>query len=91
MCWADGTLPRPLVLWPGTGVHLEAPGGMLGLGLLQEAETLGNRDPIPREEGTLILNSWSVVTGPSNDQVAGKHPFLAKDTSLVSGRLFLLN
>ncbi len=56
---------------------------MVGLGLLQEAETLGNTDPIPREEGTLILNSWSVVTGLGNDQVAGKHPFLAKDMPLV--------
>ena len=31
-----------------------------------------------RGEGTLIFNSWSVVTGPSNYQVAGKHPFLCQ-------------
>ena len=26
----------------------------------------------------LILNSWSVVTGPSNDQGKGKRPFLCQ-------------
>ena len=34
--------------------------------------------PRSRGEGTLILNSWFVVTGPSNDQVAGKHPLLCQ-------------
>ena len=77
-CWEDGAPQRPRVLWPSTGAHVEVPGGMLGLGLLQEAETVGNRGPIPRGEDILILNSWSVVTGPSNDQVAGKHLFLCQ-------------
>ena len=51
---------------------------MLGLGLLQKAGTLGNRDPITTGEGSLILHVWSVVTRPSNDQVAGKHLFLCR-------------
>ena len=66
----------PLVFWSRIEAHLLVPGGMLGLGLLQEAETVGNRDPIPRGEGTQILNFWSVLTGTSYDQVAGKHPFM---------------
>ena len=60
----EGAPQRPLVLWPSTGAYLEVPGGMLGLGLLQEAETVGNKDPIPRGEGTLILYSWAVLAGP---------------------------
>ena len=55
---------RPLVIWPSTVVLPEVAGGMLGLGLLQEAETVGNKDPIPRGEGTLILYSWAVLAGP---------------------------
>ena len=77
-CWEDGAPQRPLVLWPSTGAHLEVPGGMLRLGLLQKAETVGNRTPFTEGEGTQILKSWSVVTGPSNDQVASKHPFLCQ-------------
>ncbi|XP_057583146.1 pregnancy-associated glycoprotein 2-like [Hippopotamus amphibius kiboko] len=42
----------------------------VGMGFLQEAEPLANKDPIPRGEGTLILSSGSVV-GPSNDKGAG--------------------
>ncbi|OWK17633.1 PAG2, partial [Cervus elaphus hippelaphus] len=46
--------------------HWGSSGGVrwgIGVGLLQEAETRGKRDPVPREEVTLTLNSWSVVTG----------------------------
>ena len=32
----------------------------------------------PTGEGILILKSWSVVTGTSNDQVAGKYTFLCQ-------------
>ena len=50
---------------------------MLGLGLLQEAETLGKRGPTQRRRHShpqlLVL-----VTGPRNYQVAGKHPFLCQ-------------
>ena len=50
---------------------------MLGLGLLQEAESLGNRYATQRRRHShpqlLVL-----VTGPGNDQVAGKHPFLCQ-------------
>ena len=63
-----------------TGVHLEVP----------EMLRLGNRDPIPRGEGTLILNSWSVVTGPSNDQGADKHPFL-RQRCIISLREIVLS
>ena len=65
MFWVDGAPQLPLVLQPSTGAHLEVTGGMLGLGLLQEAGTVGNKDAIPRGEGTLILNSWAVLAGPS--------------------------
>lgn len=50
---------------------------MLGLGRCL-AEILGNRDPILRQEGTPALSSWSVASGPSNDQVAGQHAFLCQ-------------
>ena len=83
MCWEAGAPQRPLVLWPSTGAHLEVPGGMMELGLLQEAETVGNRGPIPRGEDILILNSWSVVTGPSNDQVGVNIHFCAKVGPLI--------
>ena len=50
---------------------------MLGLGILQEAETLGKRGPTQRRRHShpqlLVL-----VTGPRNYQVAGKHPFLCQ-------------
>ena len=50
---------------------------MLGLGFLQEAETLENREPnqrIRHSHPQLLV----FVTGPSNYQVAGKHPFLCQ-------------
>ena len=50
MCWEDGAPQRPLVLWLCTGVQVEMPVGMLGLELLQEAETRGDRDPFPEEK-----------------------------------------
>ena len=50
---------------------------MLGLGLLQEAETLGNSGCTQRRRHyhpqLLVL-----VTGPRNYQVAGKRPFLCQ-------------
>ena len=67
---------RPGV-WPSIGVLLEVAGGILGLGLLQEAETLETGTP-PTREGILILNPSYVVTGTSNDHVAGKNPFLCQ-------------
>ena len=60
-----------------TGAHLEVPGRMLGLGFLQETETLENRDPKQRREHShpqLLV----FVTGPGNYQVAGKYPFLCQ-------------
>ena len=50
----------PLVLWPSTEVLLEVADGKLGLGLLQEAETLGNRNPIPEEKAfsSTTLGVW---------------------------------
>ena len=78
MGWEAGAPQHPFVLWPSSGAHLEVPGRILDLGLLQEAKTVENRGPIPRGEDILILNSWSVVTGPSNDQGADKHPFLCQ-------------
>ena len=55
---------------------------MLGLGFLQEADTLENRDPTQRRRYShpqlLVL-----VTGPGNYQVAGKLPFCVKDVSLL--------
>ena len=47
----------------------------MGLGFLQEAEKLKNRDPTQRRTHThpqLLV----FVTGPDNFQVAGKYPFL---------------
>ena len=87
----DGAPQRPLVLWPSTEVHLDFSGGMLGPGLLQEAETVGKMDPIPRGEDTLILKSWSVFTGSNNDQVEVNIHFCVKVVALVSRRLLFLN
>lgn len=50
-----GAPPRPLVVWFSTRAHLQVADQMLGLGQGQKAGTLGNRDPIPRGEGILIL------------------------------------
>lgn len=58
-----GAPQHPLEFWPRAEVHLE-------VGLLRAA-TLGNKDPIPGGEGTPALDSWSVGTGSSSDQVAG--------------------
>ena len=49
--------------------------GVVGAGAPAGVRNTGNRDPFP-EEKALILSSLSVVTGPSNDQGADKHPFL---------------
>ena len=59
-CWEDGAPQRPRVLWLSTGAHVEVPGGMLGLGLLQEAETVGNRTPFPEEKAfsSSTLGLW---------------------------------
>ena len=43
---------------------------------------MGNRDPIPRGEGTLILNSWAVLTGPSFISWMVNTRFCAKDITL---------
>ena len=50
---------------------------MLGLGLLQEAETLGIKGPTQRRRHS-HLQLLVLVTGPRNYQVAGKHPFLCQ-------------
>ena len=50
---------------------------MLGLGFLQEPETLENRDPTQKRAHShpqLLI----FVTGPGNYQVAGKDPFLCQ-------------
>ena len=50
---------------------------MLGLGFLQEAETLENRDTTQRRTHShpqLLV----FVTGPGNYQVAGKYSFLCQ-------------
>ena len=65
------------MLWFSTEAHLEVPGGMLGLGFLQEAETLENRDPTQRRRHSHPL-LFVFVTGPGNYQVAGKYPFLCQ-------------
>ena len=60
MGWEAGAPQRPLVLWPSSGAHLEVPGGILDLGLLQEAETVGNRTPFPEEKAfsSSTLGLW---------------------------------
>ena len=78
MCWEDGAPQRPLVLWLCTGVHVEMSVGLLGLGLLQEAETQGDKNTFPEEKVVSSTDSWSVVTGLSNDQRADKHSFLCQ-------------
>ena len=39
----------------------------VGAGAPAGGRNTGEQGPIPRGEGSLILNSWSVVIGPSND------------------------
>ena len=62
-CW-EGGAPQ-LRLWPSTGAHLEVPGGMLRLGLLQEAETVGNRNPFPEEKAVSSSNLGLWWLGPA--------------------------
>ena len=79
--WRSTAFPGGL--GPSTGSHLEVTGQMLGLGLLQKAGTLGNKDPLPRGEDTLLLNSQSVVTEPSITRWQVNIHFCVKDVSLV--------
>ena len=79
--WRSTAFPGGL--GPSTGSHLEVTGQMLGLGLLQKAGTLGNKDPLPRREDTLLLNSQSVVTEPSITRWQVNIHFCVKDVSLV--------
>ena len=55
-------LHMPPGVWPSIGVLLEVAGGVLGLGLLQEAEKLGNRDPTHRRRHShpqiLVCGDW---------------------------------
>ena len=60
---------------------------MLGLGFLQEAETLENRDPTQRRRHSHPQLLF-FVTGPGNYQVAGKHPFLCQ-TCVISLRVIV--
>ena len=55
---------------------------MLDLGLLQEAETLENREPTQRRTH-FYPQELVFVTGHGNYQVAGKIHFCVKDVSLV--------
>ncbi|XP_057583149.1 pregnancy-associated glycoprotein 2-like [Hippopotamus amphibius kiboko] len=78
------------------GQHWGSPGSTrldVVIGFLKEAEPLGNKDPIVRGEGTLLLNSGSVVTQPNIDQAAGAkklfNPHLSK-TFQCTSRLFNL-
>ena len=50
---------------------------MLGLGFLQEAKTLENRNPNQRRRHS-HPQLFVFVTGPGNYQVAGKYPFLCQ-------------
>ena len=69
------TAPPGALVW--NAAHLEVPGGMLGLGFLQEAETLEKRDPTQRRRHS-HPQMLVFVTGPGNYQVACKHPFLCQ-------------
>ena len=53
------------------------------MGLLQEAETRGERDPFPRGEVTLTFNSWSVVTGSSMTRGQVNIHFCVKDVAVI--------
>ena len=58
--WCSTAPPGALALhW----AQEKMPVGLLGLGLLQESETWGNRDPIPRGEGThpqlFVCGNWT--------------------------------
>ena len=51
--------PAPLVLWPSTRAHLEVPGRILGLGLLQEAETLREQRRRHSHPQLLVCGDWT--------------------------------
>ena len=52
-------------------------------GPMQEAETRRERDPVPRGEVTLTLNSWSVVTGSGMTRGQVNIHFCVKDVAGV--------
>ena len=62
--WCSTAPPGALALhWGSSGdAH-----GVVGAGAPAGGRNTGEQGPIPRGEGSLILNSWSVVIGPSND------------------------
>ena len=88
--WEDGAPQRPLVLHLSMGAHLDMPLGMLGLRLLQEAETVGKRGPTQRRRHyhPQLLSWW---LGPEITRWQVNIHFCVKDVSLVWGRLFLLS
>ena len=53
------------------------------MGPLQEAETRGERDPVPRGEVTLTFNSWSVVTGSGMISGEVNIRFCVKDVAVI--------
>ena len=53
------------------------------MGPLQEAETRGERDPVPRGEVTLTFNSWSVVTGSGMTSGEVNIRFCVKDVAVI--------
>ena len=62
--WCSTAPPGALALhWGSSGDA----SGVVGAGAPAGGRNTGEQGPIPRGEGSLILNSWSVVIGPSND------------------------
>ena len=62
--WCSTAPPGALALhWGSSGDA----SGDVGARAPARGRNTGGQGPIPRGEGSLILTSWSVVTGPSND------------------------
>ena len=84
--WCSTAPPGALTLhWGSRGDA----SGVVGAGAPGGVETWGNRDPFP-EKKAFILSFLSVVTGPSNDQGADKHPFLCQ-RCIISLRKIVLS
>ena len=57
--------------------------GGIGEGLCKRQKHGGERDPVPRGEVTLTLNSWSVVTGSGMTRGQVNIHFCVKDVAGV--------
>ena len=72
----------PWCFGPALGLTRRCQVGCWGWGSCRRQKQWGTGTPLPGGEGTLILNSWAVLTGPSFISWMVNTHFCAKDITL---------